>query len=1297
MRGLFTRRRSRRTALLASLVLALAVPPAVLLSASPASAQTPPNGVSFTLLGCRLPDSNHDGIPDYTLPQPDGKFICNPESWNGSGSTGDYTSGNLGKSWNELDLVPYRVVVSAGNSAPNPSTFDFAIALDGTNAGKTGYDVISAPTLNPGSDSTCPEPSSSGQLTATPGLGGIDSSIYRLVTLTGVPKNTTCVYDYYGRLALGSHLFPGSSLHANLALPVGDGTLTTSGIGSKDVSIPVNEISPQELSKDMSATQGSDHVWNITKDATPAELNFSNTCDNTQPLTASVQVKVNWTRDPASPSGPVTAITHVYATNPANRSITVDVTDKIYSGTAQTNELDTASGTAQVAANTTQLVLTHTFVWNNPTDTQLNDVATASYTDTVTGIPVPGQTTASASATVQNTGPELNASAVINDVESISGTGLSYSVDSFSGATGAFDNGYVAGTNTTGQVSWTSDSQSDSGSVTFNKTVSVAKGTILAAGSLDDTATLTGSDGFTTSASASVAISVDTRAALTIDKTIPDVLQAGYQTFTFDVTNSSNAVVASVPLTFNAGDTEKTQTVGNLTPGIYTVAEEPAAGWNPQNPVTVDLSGATCTGTATFHNTVPPAHARVAKVTVPAGFESGWTFTLTGPGTDESATTTGTGYVAFNSDLGEGTYTITESPQNGWSSDGGSGDCTFTVDFPADADHLYSCTFTNTYNPSVSLKKTGSDLSKIGDPVNYTITLDNTSPTGGAAGTPSLVCDLSDPTVGFTKTVTIAAGAEDVSQITGFKIPAGAADPFPNTASASCHYPGLTDEVASATASHSVNLFQPSIKVTKTGPAYSKVGDTVTYSVTIQNTSSTDSPDLNLQSFSDSLVPSVTPPATCNTLAAGASCSFTYTYTVQAGDDTGLPGAQLTNTASATYSPTGFPNQITGQSSATLTLLHPAFTVSKVCSSTQPVPQAGPAKFAITITNTGDTDLVITADDGIGQINLAAGASQQSTVTANGPFGGQAAVNNTVNASATLASKYGLSNTLGPKSASASCQVGALANVIKTVSGGPVTQPPGSGFVFQLRSGASATSAGTTLATGEANSTNNGTIQFGVNLTPGATYNLCEVVMPGWMTTLGPPFYTVYNPSGDNSVVCTDFTAAAGTTKTFSIDNKPPPGGLARTIGFWKNWASCANSNGGQKPILDQTLAKSEPAGITIGILTLHGSTATPNVAPSCSAAVSILNKSDISTGKKMASDPLYNLAAQELAARLNVTAGAGVCPNAVTAINSAQTLLAKYSFNGTGSYGSKMTAADISLANSLATTLDNYNNNKLC
>jgi hypothetical protein len=260
-----------------------------------------------------------------------------------------------------------------------------------------------------------------------------------------------------------------------------------------------------------------------------------------------------------------------------------------------------------------------------------------------------------------------------------------------------------------------------------------------------------------------------------------------------------------------------------------------------------------------------------------------------------------------------------------------------------------------------------------------------------------------------------------------------------------------------------------------------------------------------------------------------------------------------------------------------------------------------------------------------------------------------------------------------------------LAKVVKTVGGGA---PIGSqSFAFDLRQGASIMSAGTILQSASASAGNGGVITFASKLIPGTTYALCEIVMPGWMTSLGPPFYVVYNPSGDNSTVCSDFTVQPGQMRTFAIDNKPPPGGLARTIGFWKNWASCASSTGKQKPVLDQTLAAAGPAGITIGTLTLH--------AGDCLKAIRLLNKSTIDTGKKMASDPAFSLAAQLLAAELNVVAGAGTCPAAVSAINDAQTLLAAVHFNGITH--DKLSAAQASQANSLATTLDRYNNNLLC
>ena len=78
-----------------------------------------------------------------------------------------------------------------------------------------------------------------------------------------------------------------------------------------------------------------------------------------------------------------------------------------------------------------------------------------------------------------------------------------------------------------------------------------------------------------------------------------------------------------------------------------------------------------------------------------------------------------------------------------------------------------------------------------------------------------------------------------------------------------------------------------------------------------------------------------------------------------------------------------------------------------------------------------------------------------------------------------------------------------------------------------------------------------------------------------------------------------------------------------------------------------------------------------------------------------MASDPAFNLAAQLLAAKLNVVAGAGSCPAATTAIASAQALLDLVNFDGTKA--PTMTTAQKTQANTLAATLDSYNNGSLC
>lgn len=219
----------------------------------------------------------------------------------------------------------------------------------------------------------------------------------------------------------------------------------------------------------------------------------------------------------------------------------------------------------------------------------------------------------------------------------------------------------------------------------------------------------------------------------------------------------------------------------------------------------------------------------------------------------------------------------------------------------------------------------------------------------------------------------------------------------------------------------------------------------------------------------------------------------------------------------------------------------------------------------------------------------------------------------------------------------------------------------------------------------------------GFLLAPG-TYRVCELnnaVTFSATATLDGGAATLINPDlpQDLGNRCVDVTLAYGGDRIVVFTNNPPPGGDARTIGYWKNWSSCTGGNqiavATRKGLLDKTLdfyLPSNPAVFPIGDIT----------SLTCLQAVALLDKSDISTGKKMASDPAYNLAAQFFAAKLNYAAGAKQCPLATTAIAQAQALLDAINFTGIGAYKASMSAAQQTLANSLATTLDSYNNNTL-
>src|SRR3990172_9811805 len=174
-----------------------------------------------------------------------------------------------------------------------------------------------------------------------------------------------------------------------------------------------------------------------------------------------------------------------------------------------------------------------------------------------------------------------------------------------------------------------------------------------------------------------------------------------------------------------------------------------------------------------------------------------------------------TGYYEIGS-IQAGTWKVREVLQPGW-----------TCSYPQVTDafgcyHQQTFVAGETYEnndfgnymaaPSIDIDKTGDTLSKVGDPVNYTITVTNTS----GAGTPDLSCTITDALLGIDKTVTLATGASDVTNAQ-YTVLSGDPDPLLNTANVDCTYVGGSATVATDSDGHSVNLFQPGVNVEKTG------------------------------------------------------------------------------------------------------------------------------------------------------------------------------------------------------------------------------------------------------------------------------------------------------------------------------------------------------------------------------------------------------------------------------------------------------------------------------------------------
>ncbi|MDY6892531.1 MAG: SpaA isopeptide-forming pilin-related protein, partial [Chloroflexota bacterium] len=213
--------------------------------------------------------------------------------------------------------------------------------------------------------------------------------------------------------------------------------------------------------------------------------------------------------------------------------------------------------------------------------------------------------------------------------------------------------------------------------------------------------------------------------------------------------------------------------------------------------------------------------------------------------------------------------------------------------------------------PEIEVTKVANTtISKAGDSILYTITVQNNTVNSGPVGTLTLV-SIDDSLMGNLTSFfspTLAQGASE-SHDFDYEVKPGDPDSLENIVTVT--YNDVSDFAVSDTASATVNLVHPSIEVTKTADkAICDVGDTVEFCVTVENTGDV---ELILDTFTDDLMGNISPNFSA-TLASGADETYCYDYVTTT---IGL----LTNTAVAHYDVANLPNDITDDGYAEVDVL----------------------------------------------------------------------------------------------------------------------------------------------------------------------------------------------------------------------------------------------------------------------------------------------------------------------------------------------------------------------------------------
>jgi len=166
-----------------------------------------------------------------------------------------------------------------------------------------------------------------------------------------------------------------------------------------------------------------------------------------------------------------------------------------------------------------------------------------------------------------------------------------------------------------------------------------------------------------------------------------------------------------------------------------------------------------------------------------------------------------------------------------------------------------------------TIEKAGPASAEIGETITYTVTITNTGEV------PLYIDYLDDTLVGDVSGLVsqpIAVGTSQTITYT-YTVKENDPDPLENTIYLRVFNKNQMDAI-SISDSHSVDLKYTGVEITKTGPDYAEVGETITYTITIKNTGEV---DLYIYSLMDTLLGNMLGEIT-NPIAPGDTVTFTY-------------------------------------------------------------------------------------------------------------------------------------------------------------------------------------------------------------------------------------------------------------------------------------------------------------------------------------------------------------------------------------------------------------------------------------